>query len=52
MSISGLYGCMAWKNDHSSPFWKCTDGDYDWVSVADDFGTLVAVSNFTNVRGY
>lgn len=47
----GHYGDVAFQ--HTDPrFWNCMNSDYQWLSIFDDYGNLVSVSDFTNLRGY
>ena len=50
-SVDGDYGGVAFRcNDRR--YWKCTDSDYTWWAVIDDFGNLACISGYINNRGY
>lgn len=48
--VIGYYGGLALRE--TGPIWDCFDSDYSWYAVVDDYGNLVPVSSFKNIRGY
>lgn len=52
ISAAGWYGAFASRKASDRRFWYCTDSDYSWTGIVDDFGNMVAVSTYTNNRGY
>jgi hypothetical protein len=51
--LEGWYGSFAFRLPDRRWLWKCYDSsDYSYYAVVDDFGDLVPVSQFTNLRGY
>ena len=52
MIITGIYGFIAYRDVKDSRKWRCHDSDYMWTAVVDDFGFLVPVSAYVNIRGY
>lgn len=51
--IDGPYGFLAYRlQGKDYGLWRCTNTDYRWSAVMDDFGFLVPVSGYTNLRGY
>lgn len=51
-TTDGLYGAYAFRSRADHRFWNCRDCDYAWTAVVDDFGNLVCVSTYENLRGY
>ncbi len=52
--IEFSYGsfCVRHSNWHHG-FWSCYESsDYHYLAVVDDFGNLVGVSSYRNLRGY
>lgn len=49
--VDGSYGGMAVRAEDRR-FWTVYDSDYQWTAVTDDFGDLICVSSYINLRGY
>lgn len=50
--LSGSYGSMAGRTPENRSVWSCSDSDYSWRAVVDDFGVLTPISSLRNMRGY
>lgn len=51
-SVDGNYGGLAAREGFNRSVWFCTDSDYTWKGVVDDFGVIVPVTGYVNQRGY
>lgn len=49
--VYGSYGTSCIRSENRS-IWDCSNSDYMWQAIIDDFGDLVAISNYINIRGY
>lgn len=52
--IGGNYGGLAARNEGNRSSWYCTDSDYVWTGVVDDFGNIVLLpgTDYINMRSY
>lgn len=52
-TIFGNYGSVAFRTEENRSEWTCYDSsDYRYMGIVDDFGKLVSISSFENIRGY
>lgn len=46
------YGFQWIRDPDNRNVWICDDPDYRWKAVTDDFGNLIPITNYINMRGY
>ncbi len=50
--VDGNYGGLAARQSPNRGVWFCTDSDYTWKGVVDDYGVIVPITEYVNQRGY